>query len=200
MPNADSGRCAEVVERREQFDALGLVRGLSVRYAEHEAADDIHQLLSWRADVMRVFESESFAARVALLSPRLAAEVLGEVTRLKDRLHATRIESLLRLGAAHTLERVRDLRDSIQEPFLRVLALVGIEPRAVERSESGLRELTITSTSPRLRVLFGLDPVRQRIIAILGEPLTRNYYGDSVRLAENRWAAYRNEQESIHSP
>jgi len=57
-------------------------------------------------------------------------------------------------------------------------------------SPSGLCELTIASTEPPLRVLFGLDAPGQRIVALLGEPLTRSYYGDSVQLAEQRWLSY----------
>ena len=57
-------------------------------------------------------------------------------------------------------------------------------------SVSGLCELTVVSTEPRLHVLFGLDAPAQRIVALLGEPLTRSYYGDSVLLAERRWREY----------
>jgi hypothetical protein len=164
------------------------------------ATADVRELLAWRADITRVFDSEAFRARVAELDPALSAEVADEVERLKDRLRAGRIEMLLRLGASKRSGKIREIHDAIREPFLRVLALVGIEPRSIERSDAGLRELTITSTSPKLRVLFGLDPAHRRIVAMLGESLTRNYYGDSVRRAEARWAAYCSQQESAHSP
>jgi hypothetical protein len=55
---------------------------------------------------------------------------------------------------------------------------------------SGLRELCIDNVSPPLRVIFGLDYPRRRLIAILGETLDRAYYGDSVRRAEQRWQRY----------
>jgi hypothetical protein len=57
-------------------------------------------------------------------------------------------------------------------------------------SSSGLCELTIPSTEPPLRVLFGLDAPGQRIVVLVGEQLTRSYYGDSVQLAEQRWLSY----------
>ena len=57
-------------------------------------------------------------------------------------------------------------------------------------SLSGLCELSIPSTEPPLRVLFGLDALGQRIVALLGEALTRSYYGDSVTLAEQLWRQY----------
>jgi hypothetical protein len=53
-----------------------------------------------------------------------------------------------------------------------------------------LRELCIDNVRPQLRVLFGLDFPARRLIAILGEPLDRRYYGDSVRKAEQRWRQY----------
>jgi len=57
-------------------------------------------------------------------------------------------------------------------------------------SVSGLCELTVVTTEPRLRLLFGLDVIEKRIVVLLGEPLDRAYYGDSVKLAERRWQAY----------
>jgi hypothetical protein len=80
--------------------------------------------------------------------------------------------------------------NELKEPFFEVLRLVGLEPTQMMNSPSGLCELTIASTEPRLRVLFGLDAPGQRIVALVGEQLTRNYYGDSVQLAEQRWLAY----------
>jgi hypothetical protein len=53
-----------------------------------------------------------------------------------------------------------------------------------------LRELAISTINPPLRVIVGIDVPRQRILAILGEPLNRAYYGDSVRLCEQRWREF----------
>lgn len=44
----------------------------------------------------------------------------------------------------------------LEASFVKLLELVGLEPEHVSGSDSGLRELTITTTSPKLRVLFGL--------------------------------------------
>lgn len=59
--------------------------------------------------------------------------------------------------------------------------MVGLEPSELMNSASGLCELTIVSTEPKLHVLFGLDAPAKRIVVLLGEPLTRSYYGDSAR-------------------
>ena len=48
----------------------------------------------------------------------------------------------------------------------------------------------ITRVTPPLRVLFGIDATAKRLVALLGEPLDRAYYGDSVRFVETRWARY----------
>jgi hypothetical protein len=63
----------------------------------------------------------------------------------------------------------------------RQFRLVGLEPSELMNSASGLCELTIVSTEPKLHVLFGLDAPAKRIVVLLGEPLTRSYYGDSAR-------------------
>lgn len=131
----------------------------------------------------------SSAARLFALSPEVAAQALVDIAELETRLDRAR------RYANDDLSKMCQSRAALEESLARVLSLVGLD---VLRSESGLRELTITSTSPHLRVLFGLDPVRRRLLAILGEPLIRSYYGDSVRLAERRWAAYCAERDSAH--
>ena len=77
---------------------------------------------------------------------------------------------------------------------------MGLEPKLVLGSGSGLRELAITNIKPQLRVLFGLDFPARRLIAILGEELTRSYYGDSVKRAEQRWQDYCQRQAARLEP
>jgi hypothetical protein len=87
---------------------------------------------------------------------------------------------------------------SVKEELARVVRLLGLEMDDLADSSSGLRELTINATKPRLRVIYGIDVPRKQIVVLLGEALARSYYGDSVRLAEQRWNEY-TAQASAHA-
>ena len=71
-----------------------------------------------------------------------------------------------------------------------LLTLMGLDLEDAPEPPNGLRELTISTTHPPLRVIVGIDVPGKRILAILGEPLNRAYYGDSVRLCERRWREF----------
>jgi hypothetical protein len=58
----------------------------------------------------------------------------------------------------------------------------------------------VPSVRPALRILFGVDTAGKRLIVLRGESLTRAYYGDSVRLAEARWAAYQEQALARSTP
>ena len=171
--------------------------------------EDVRELLLWQREVVRCLDSEAFQQRLAQLDAKAASVALLAIGNLKNRLSmarnrinlAQRVPPLPRAlppSAFSVLtpreERVLEQRFgpllSVKDGFFDVLRLVGLEPAQALNSPSGLCELTIVSTEPKLRVLFGLDAPGQRIVVLLGEPLTRQYYGDSVRLAEQRWHAY----------
>jgi hypothetical protein len=82
--------------------------------------------------------------------------------------------------------RPESVRDALHE----ALGVLGLDPGDLADTTSGLRELTLTRLNPRLRVIYGIDVPRRQIVVLLGEPLTRAYYGDSIRLAEQRWREY----------
>jgi hypothetical protein len=172
---------------------------------------DAQELLLWQREVVRCLESNAFRARLAQLEPKAASLALTTVESLKRRLLAARTRLALEAqrpltswpgGLTPREERVLQARfglgelpeaslfRALKEAFFEVLRLVGLEPTQIMNSASGLCELTIVGTEPRLHVLFGLDAPAQRIVALLGEPLTRSYYGDSVKLAEQRWQEY----------
>ncbi|HEY3667156.1 MAG TPA: hypothetical protein VGL19_14195 [Polyangiaceae bacterium] len=170
--------------------------------------DDVREVLLWHREIVRCLESTAFRERLARLQPQVASLALVAVENLKVRLKAARARTSLQSSAAlfprsalATLEALtaREARvlaerfapeNALKEPFFEVLRLVGLEPTQMMNSPSGLCELTIASTEPRLRVLFGLDAPGQRIVALVGEELKRSYYGDSVQLAERRWLSY----------
>jgi len=170
--------------------------------------DDAREVLLWQREVVRCLESAVFRERLARLEPQAAGAALAAVENLKVRLKGARARINLRSSAnafprsviatlatltpreARVLAERFAPENELKEPFFEVLRLVGLEPTQMMNSPSGLCELTIASTEPPLRVLFGLDAPGQRIVALVGEPLTRSYYGDSVQLAEQRWLQY----------
>lgn len=131
--------------------------------------------LMWHQEVLLCLESPLFQERLSRLDTEMARRALLLVERLKRQLHAARLAGNAR---------------GVRELFLALLELVGLDPELALGSGNGLRELTIGNTRPVLRVLFGLDFAAKRLIAILGEPLDRSYYGDSVNRAEQRWQQY----------
>jgi len=176
------------------------------------AGHDLQELLLWQREAVRCLESDEFRQRLAQLEPRAASRALIGVEVLRERLRQARLRidlflasppaPLTKWAAVAWRERANAGRSGLPEPaesslaqqlregFFEVLRLVGLEPMQILNAVSGLCELTIVTTEPRQRLLFGLDVMEKRIVALLGEPLSRAYYGDSVKLAERRWQAY----------
>lgn len=149
--------------------------------------DQVRELLLWRREVVSCLESVAFRERLQQLEPKAASVALLAVENLRARLRIADQRIALR-GPLPSL--VFSAEDPLKEAFFQVLGLVGLEPAQIMNAASGLGELTIPSAEPPLRILFGLDAPGQRLVALLGEPLTRTYYGDSVKLAEQRWLQY----------
>ncbi len=149
--------------------------------------DQVRELLLWHREAVRCLESAAFREGLARLEPKAASVALLAVENLKARLRLTH----QRIALQGPLPR-SDVGDEnqLKEALFQVLGLVGLEPAQVMNTPSGLGELTIPSADPPLRVLFGLDAPGQRLVVLLGEPLNRTYYGDSVKLAEQRWQQY----------
>jgi len=147
-----------------------------------EFAEWARELMLFRGEAMGVLESEAFRERLACLEAGAARDALLLVERLKRGLSATRTQ--VNLASAGSFNS-----GALREHFFELLRRVGLEPSALA-PPNGLCELTITTTLPKLRVLFGVHAEARRLWLILGEPLTRSYYGDSVRFAERRWREY----------
>jgi hypothetical protein len=185
------------------------------RYLAGQLGDDIQELLLWQREIVRCLESEPFRQRLARLSPEAARLSLTAIERLKRRLTATRRgivleahaifpQRLAQWTAGLAWREQRTVAEqfgfgqspqssqsrSLKELFFEVLHLVGLDHAQAMNGHSGLCELTVRGKGPHLRVLFGLDAPAQRIVLLLGEPLTRTYYGDSVTFAERCWRQY----------
>jgi hypothetical protein len=149
----------------------------------------VTESLAWHREIVGALESSLLRARLQRLTPQVAEEALLAVEQLKRQLHASNMQ-FVAVRSLRERQNVEHPRTRLEKAFFRVLALVGMRPELACGEKNGLHELTMTNTTPQLRVLLGLDAKNQRLLAIVGEPLTRSYYGGSVRLAELRWANY----------
>ena len=152
--------------------------------------------------IVKHLESTPFVARLARLSPADSAAVTEAVRRIR-RLAKTRLLSLsdlqtrgrlspFRSPSASTvaaLGRVVDVSE-VRECYFAALAAAGIEVVDVPPHTAALREITLRSTPPGLRLLYGIDEPKARGLVVLGEWLDRSFYGDSVRHAEALWAQF----------
>ena len=168
---------------------LGSHRMRALRVQSSELA----QLIRHRDDALRCLETPAFVARFEDLAPEQAARAQELIAALRSAVRAATLELNLQYASAHghAAAAARGARrDQVQAALHEVLSFVGLRRAHVADLSSGLRELTLGELTPHCRIIYGIDTPRRRILAILGEPLDRAYYGDSVRLAERRWRAY----------
>jgi hypothetical protein len=173
----------------DELGVAGLNRGLLERLPEVPLARAQHYLV-WQQEVLLALESTAFTQRLAQLDPSRAALALKLVERVKRRLHAARLSGNVSPWRTAGGGQAEPDPAGVRAAFVELLQLLGLEQQTLLGSGSGLRELCIGNVQPPLRVLFGLDFPAKRLLAILGEPLERRYYGDSVKRAEERWQEY----------
>jgi hypothetical protein len=152
--------------------------------------------------IVKHLESTQFVVRLSRLSPADAATVTEAVRRIR-RLAKTRLLSLSDLqthgrlspfrspspSTAAALARVVDVSE-VRECYFAALTAAGIEVVDMPPHTGVLREITLRSTPPGLRLLYGIDEPKARGLVVLGEWLDRSFYGDSVRRAEALWAQF----------
>jgi hypothetical protein len=173
--------------------------GLELRLAA--AADGFRALVAWQRELVSCLDSSAFRRRLERLSPAVAARALSNVEELRGELKRFQQVLWVQLGAGTlSLQQLERRRAAIKREFVSVLTLLGLEPGHFIALANGLRELTLTRVRPALRILFGVDAAAQCLIVLRGEALTRTYYGDSVRLAEARWASYQERALARSSP
>jgi hypothetical protein len=179
------------------FDGSGSsdwgIAGKLLQSTPERPLEHVRSYLMWHQEVLLCLESLPFRERLEQLEPEPAARALRLVERLKRKLHAARLSgswSPWQGSPSRVIRAPLGSTNDVRGAFQDLLQLMGLDARAVLGSTSGLRELCIDNVRPQLRVLFGLDFPAKRLLAILGEPLDRRYYGDSVRRAEQRWQEY----------
>jgi hypothetical protein len=151
-----------------------------------KTATAAHHLTLWQKEVVRALESPAFLGRLAKVDGAAAHLTFLGIERIRQRIHAARLR--INLLAANQAEPPQP--ESFKRDLSEVLSLAGVAPADVADRTSGLREMTIEAASPALRLIYGIDVPRKCVLAILGEPLDRSFYGDSVRLAEKKWREY----------
>jgi hypothetical protein len=160
-----------------------------------ESARSMHAVLAWQRELVSCLEAPAFRARLAQLSQPAAEVAVETVERLRAELRAWQREIVLAVGAGRwSSSDASERRATLTRELSHVLGLLGLGPGEFITLSNGLRELVISSTEPKLRLLIGIDAVGKRLVVLLGERLTRAYYGDSVRSAEKRWGRY---QEAV---
>jgi len=178
------------------FDGVGVgsipgVSDFALPLVLIESARGLHAMLAWQRELVSCLESPVFRARLSTLSVPVAEAAFATVERLRAELRSWQKEVVLAAGAGRwSAADARERRERLMSELSTVLGLLGLSPGDFIALANGLRELVISSTEPRLRLLIGIDAASKRLVALLGEPLTRAYYGDSVRSAEARWGRY----------
>jgi len=152
----------------------------------HETAESARQLTLWQKEAVRCLESPAFLARMAKLDRSTAHRTFESIERMRQRIHAGKLH--INLLAAAKAPAV--VNESVKRALTEVLDLAGVDADAVVDSSSGLREMTLEDGTPYVRLIYGIDFPKKRILVILGEPLDRAFYGDSVRFAERKWREY----------
>ena len=154
--------------------------------------------------IVKHLESPQFVARLAHLTPRDAAIVTGAVARIK-KATTRRWLAVSEYQQRHpafgrrpptpaeqaALARFLDEQE-IRDAYLAALAAAGFAVVDVPAHSPALREISLRVPPPGFRLLYGIDSRRNRGLVVLGEPLDRSFYGDSVRRGERTWQEFLN--------
>jgi hypothetical protein len=89
-------------------------------------------------------------------------------------------------AALLSLADIHEIRDA----YFEALAAAGFDVADLPAEGPALREIGLRTPPPGVRLLYGIDPARGCGLVVLGERFDRCFYGDSVRLAEQRWREF----------
>lgn len=147
-------------------------------------------------------ESPAFVARLEHLDDGGVAAVASAVARIrrattrrllaisdsyrKLRQWAMRPLTPREESALLALADVQEVRDA----YLGALAAAGFDVVDMPAASPALREITLRTPPPGIRLLYGIDPAKGRGLVVLGERFDRSFYGHSVRIAEQRWREF----------
>jgi hypothetical protein len=153
-----------------------------------QRADDFGSLYDYATRVVQQLESARFAARLSRLPSREAALLLQAVAQIKW-LAGPRVRwgfSAASRGLGPAVPPPASA-DEVKRWYFAALAAAGLEVVDVPAHSLALREVSLPLVRPGIRLLYGMDSRRETALFVLGERLDRNFYGDSVRRAEQVW-------------
>lgn len=139
--------------------------------------------------VLVQLQSPRFVRRLTRLSPSEAGAVLEAVEKIR-RASALRWPPRYAPAGAASPGPTEAGCDELRRWYFEALASAGFEVTDVPAHSSALRELSLRSVAPNLRLLYGVDEARSVALFVLGERLDRSFYGDSVRRAERAWRQF----------
>ncbi len=181
----------EIVERLGPAQAAPSSSEWLLWYQDPEAARSrwLDDFALYRASVLKYGEllgSERFRSRLKRLKPVDAARV--EVALEQIRVSTSQSRALLALQDGWQPDwQPSDPVVELRRWYLEALSAAGFHFAEFAEYSRALRELSMRSRPPGFRVLFGVDVPRETALLLLGEPLDRRYYGDSVRRAQRVW-------------
>jgi hypothetical protein len=140
--------------------------------------------------VLTKLESPRFLSRLSRLGEREAAQVLEGVKAI--RAMDPRIRWTLKSVGAPVRPGVgpEHAQAELRRRYFEVLEAAGFKVEDQPAHSLALRELSRRESDRPFRLLYGVHAERETAIFLVGEWLTRSFYGDSVRRAERMWQAF----------
>ncbi|HEY2514892.1 MAG TPA: hypothetical protein VGI39_28695 [Polyangiaceae bacterium] len=165
------------------------------KFREHDFVKELH---AWGAfhdyafKVVQKLESPRFVSRLERLGNKQAEEVLECLRQIKQvanpRARWTSKAATSPLSALR--EQAKDRRAEIRRLYFAALEAAGFRVEDVPAHSRALRELSRVDANAPFRLLYGVDVEHEIALFVLGEPLDRAFYGDSVRRAEKLWRQF----------
>jgi hypothetical protein len=198
LPDGPAEDVATALELVEKLGPERIAPGSSewLLWYEHPEAPELVVLDDWAdfrdeaKEMVEKLESPAFAQKLRVLPGEDARRVMLAVETIKM------ASSARRRGLAMVVAEIAKRRGGLdafatmREAYQTVAAATGLAVGQGAVHSSALRELTVRSPASRLRILYGVDVSRAVALVVIGEPLDRSFYGDSVRRAERVWQQF----------
>jgi hypothetical protein len=147
----------------------------------HQARWMIHRL-----------QSAQFAERVSRLDAAAARAVAAGMEGLRVlTLQNRRVLAIAAEGPDAVEQQIERARADLRRLYSEILSAAGLEFSEIPVHTGALREIRIRKTEPEMRLVYGVDVERNSALFLVGEPLDRCFYGDSVRRAESVWRMFK---------
>jgi hypothetical protein len=168
---------------------------------EFVVADDWTSFQDSTKEAILRLGSPAFARILSSLPRDDAGRVMRAIDTIKMA-SAVRRRGLAMLVAGAVARQGRSVHAdaSLRKAYQTVASATGFSMGELPAHSSSLRELAVLSPSARLRILYGVDRRRDIALAVLGERLDHDFYGDSVRRAERLWQQFLQSNTEAREP